>query len=676
MPTAPAEPIAIVGIGCRFPGASGPIAFWELLREGRDSIGPFPEHRWSGEVDPKLVAAAREACPCGGFLDAIDRFDWRAFRIGPREARAMDPQQRLVLELGWEALEDAGIRFEDVCGSDTGVFIGTSRNDYGTMLARDWQASEGYELTGNSLSFISNRISYFLDLRGPSITINQDCTASAAAIHAACQSLRAGESQLALAGGVFLLSSPHTPLLLSRSGLISPTGRCRTWDAEADGLVAGEGAGLLVLKPAGQVGPSDHVYAWIRGSSLNHNGRNQWIMAASAEAQESAIRRAHERAGTSPAQLEYVELHGSGMLKGDAIEAACLAAAREGADSVCRVGSVKTNIGYLAAASAIAGTIKVALSLYHRQVPPTLHFSAPNPGIDMERSLLRPQTSCGAWDTTLPLAGVNATSLSGTNAHLVMSAAAEARAALANSTGEGLPELVLPLSARDPATLAAMREAWADFLQSSDTPLEDIIYTAAVRRSHHAIRMVATGRNREELCDCLRHAAAHAGDVLPQAVRDYLAGNDIDWTTLSPIGCCTSLPVYPWQGERLWMAAPHAQAEVPAVARPSVAALVFDRTVLHELPAEERLAALECYLREEIACAMGVQADEIAWRLPLNRVGLDSLSSLKAQLAIQKNLAVTMPIGSLLDEISIAELAERLLKLAGEECESWMEFEV
>jgi acyl transferase domain-containing protein len=509
------EPIAIIGMGCRFPGANNPQAFWQLLRQGRDAVREVPANRWDINqlYDPDPTSSGKMVSRWGGFIDNVDQFDWRAFRISPREAKYMDPQHRLLLEVVWEALEDAGLPLEKVAGSRTSVFQGISSNDYLRLQARDWSELDGYTITGNAPTFAANRISYVFDLKGPSVTVNMACAASLAAVHYACQSLWMGEATLAIAGGVNLMLSPDISIMLSKAGLLSPEGRCKTLDTRADGFVRGEGAGVVVLKPLSQLTRSDRVYALIRGTAVNHNGHNEWIMAASPTAQEAAIRDACSRAGVEFSDIDYVELHGTGLPKGDPIETKVLGAVigtQCDRNRPCIVGSVKTNIGHLEAAAGIASLIKVALSLYHREIPPTLHLQQIHPDIPLEALGLVAQQTLSSWpDKAEPLlAGVTAISMAGVNAHAVLESPPQPTNKLTSAeqltTGQAQ---LLPLSSRSPEALAVLAHAFKDFLtaEESDThlSLQDICYTASVRRSHHEHRLALVAHSRQAFAESL-----------------------------------------------------------------------------------------------------------------------------------------------------------------------------
>ncbi|GHO60133.1 hypothetical protein KSB_86080 [Ktedonobacter robiniae] len=299
------QPIAIVGIGCRFPQAKNLREFWKLLQQGRSAIREVPHDRWDSaslyDADPTV--AGRTTSRWGGFLEQVDQFDWRAFRISPREVKMMDPQQRLLLEVAWEAFEDAGLSMSQIAGSRTSVSIGIGWSDYLRLQSRNWSQIDGYTATGNESGFASSRLSYMFDLKGPSVSLDAGCTSSLAAIQMACQSLWLGEATMALAGGVSLMLSPDGMIIVSKAGLLSPDGQCRALNAEANGTVRGEGAGIVVLKPLSLVKPADRVYALIEGIAINHNGHNQWIIASDQRAQERLLRDAYEGAGIRPRTL-------------------------------------------------------------------------------------------------------------------------------------------------------------------------------------------------------------------------------------------------------------------------------------------------------------------------------------------------------------------------------------
>ena len=356
------EPIAIIGIGCRFPGASNPSAFWQLLQDGVDAIREVPPDRFdlSAFYNPNPAVPGKLNSRWGGFLEQVDQFDAVFFGIMPREIARMDPQQRLLLEVAWEALEDAGQLVERLAGTQTGVFIGISTNDYGRLEIADLDRINAYTGTGNAFSIAANRISYLFDFRGPSLAIDTACSSSLVAVHQACRSLWNGETSLALAGGVNIILSPAIAINFTKAGALAPDGRCKAFDAQADGYVRSEGAGIVVLKPMSKaLADGDPIYAVIRGSAVNQDGRSNGLMAPNPQAQEAVLRVAYRRAGISPGQVQYVEAHGTGTALGDPIEVKALGkilALNRPPGSVCALGSVKTNIGHLEAAAGIAGS--------------------------------------------------------------------------------------------------------------------------------------------------------------------------------------------------------------------------------------------------------------------------------------------------------------------------------
>ena len=382
-------PIAVIGIGCRFPGARDPDAFWDMLKGGREGIREVPPGRWPIDeyFDPDPDAPGKISARTGGFLDAIDGFDPAFFGIAPREAVVMDPQQRLLLEVAWEALEHAGVAPAGLMGGRTGVYVGMCNSDYHQLLlGRGISSIDAYQASGNAPSVASGRLSYFMGLQGPCMTIDTSCSASLVAIHLACQSLRLGESSLALAGGVNLICAPETSIALSRSHMLAPDGRCKTFDAAADGYCRGEGCGMVVLKRLSEAQrDGDRILAVVRGSAINQDGKSSGLTAPNGPSQKSVIRDALASARLKGSDIDYVEAHGTGTSLGDPIEVQALGRVfGEGRDPATPllVGSVKTNIGHLESAAGIAGFIKAVLSLQHGAIPKHLNFSRPNPFID------------------------------------------------------------------------------------------------------------------------------------------------------------------------------------------------------------------------------------------------------------------------------------------------------
>ncbi|WAL61389.1 type I polyketide synthase [Thermocoleostomius sinensis] len=504
----PLEPIAITGIGCRYPGAESPHAFWQLLRDGIDAIEEVPPSRWEVDrfYDSDRSQPNKTNTRWGGFLPQIDRFDPQFFGIAPREAYSMDPQQRLLLEVAWEALEDAGQIPEQLRGSQTGVFIGIGTHDYSIMLWQD-PVNDPYATTGTGNCIAANRISYVFDFKGPSLAIDTACSSSLVAVHLACQSLWCGESTLALAGGVNVLLLPTVTIGFSKGGFMSSAGRCKSFDASADGYVRSEGAGVVVLKPVSQaLRDGDPIYAVIRGSAVNQDGFSNGMAAPNPIAQVAVLREAYRKAGVSPGQVQYVEAHGTGTKLGDPIELKALGAVLSDGrapNCPCAIGSVKTNIGHTETAAGVAGLIKVALSLKQGQIPPSLHFNTPNPQVDFATLPLRVQTKLAPWtpQSKPALAGVNSFGFGGTNAHVVVEAAPVRQRKREQGTGNRHRGWhLLTLSAKNEAALREMAQRYVQFLQAHpETTIDDLCFTANTKRSRFQHRLAVVTESVEQL---------------------------------------------------------------------------------------------------------------------------------------------------------------------------------
>ncbi|MDI3287042.1 type I polyketide synthase [Polyangium sp. 15x6] len=498
------EPIAIIGIGCRFPGdANGPGAFWRLLREGVDAITEIPADRWDVDTlyaaDP--TASGKTNARWGGFLRDVRGFDAAFFGISPREAERADPQQRLLLEVAWDALEDAGLPWERIKGTETGVFVGIANQDYGRLHAGALAQCDAHLATGTSQSIAANRISYAIDLRGPSISVDTACSSSLVAVHLACESLRRGEVELALVGGVNLILSPELTVQMTKGGFLAPDGRCKPFDARANGYVRSEGCGVVVLKSMSRaLADGDRIYALIRGSAVNQDGRSNGLTAPNQHAQQELVQTACANAGIRPSAIQYVEAHGTGTPLGDPIEARALGAVlSEGrpAASPVKLGSVKSNLGHLEAAAGIAGLIKVALSMHHEALPASLHISEPSPHIPFGDLQLDLQTALAPWprEQGRPrLAGVSAFGFGGTNAHVVLEEAPAAAEAVAPKDSEGRAELFV-LSARSQQALVALASAYASSISEQDG-LGALCAAVARRRAQleHRVSVVASSR--------------------------------------------------------------------------------------------------------------------------------------------------------------------------------------
>nr|VFJ62545.1 MAG: Acyl transferase domain-containing protein [Candidatus Kentron sp. FW] len=518
------DAIAIIGLGCRFPKAGNPRQFWRNLKNGVDAIGKVPKTRWI-PTDADV--------PRGGFIDDVEQFDPAFFDISLREARTMDPQQRLLLEVGWEALENAGIPVLSLAGSRTGVFIGIVSRDYYDYLLPT--SSSVYFDTGNHFSITANRLSYVWDLRGPSKAIDTACSASLTALHDACQSLRLGECDLALVGGVNLMLSPKMARRLLASRLLSPRGHCRTFDADANGYVRGEGCGVIVLKrTTDAIHDSDPILAQVKGSAINQDGRTNGITAPNGLAQQAVVRQALANAGVSTREIGYIEAHGTGTPLGDpiefnAIQEVLMSDRSPGED--CYIGSVKTNIGHLEPAAGIAGVIKTVLAMQHREIPPHLHLEKPNPHLAITDTSLSIPLEPTPWPSERPFAGVSSFGFGGTNVHVILGKApvVEGWVEPANSNKEvsgdesvriraerspqptaptERPCHLLTLSAKNEAALRQLAESYATYLQSHpDIPFADISFTANTGRSHFDHRLALVAASPEEAERQLRTAS-------------------------------------------------------------------------------------------------------------------------------------------------------------------------
>ena len=403
-----ADPIAIVGMGCRVPGGGDtPAHLWKQLCAGVDAIREIPSDRWDGNAwyDPDLSASAKSTTKWGGFLDRIDEFDAGYFGILPREAERMDPQQRLLLEVAIEAIDDAGLPHERLRGSRTGVYIASYHNDYAQLQHNDVEDIELRTLTGTLHSVLANRLSYFLDLRGPSISIDTACSSSLVAIHMACQSLRFGEIDLAITGGVSLMITPELMVSMSKVGFMSPVGRCMAFDAQADGFVRGEGCGVVVLKRLSDaISDNDRIWAVIRGSAVNQDGRSTLLTAPNGPAQVALIRELLASAQVEPDRIGFFEAHGTGTALGDPIEVEAIletVGQRSSGSNPCLIGSIKANLGHLEAAAGVAGLIKAVLALRHEAVPPQANFAKLNPHITLAGTRISVPTVLMPWAVRL-----------------------------------------------------------------------------------------------------------------------------------------------------------------------------------------------------------------------------------------------------------------------------------
>lgn len=500
------DPVAIVGLSCRFPGADSPQEFWKLLKDGKHAISQIPSDRWSIDDyysdDP--AEPGKMTTRLGGFLSQVDRFDASFFGISPREAIHMDPQQRLILEIAWEALESANLTPASLAGSQTSVIIGCGNYDYGLRLSKHPELIDAYVGTGTTIGLAANRLSYLWDLRGPSFTVETACSSSLVALHLACQTLNSRESDVSLVGAISLMTSPEQTITYSQANMMAPDGKCKTFDADADGYVRGEGCGLLVLKRlADALADQDNVLAIVRGTAVNQDGLSNGITAPNGPSQQAVIRRALERANVEPEAISYVEAHGTGTPLGDPIEIKSLKAVLgEGRspEQPCWIGSVKTNIGHLEAAAGMAGLIKVILALQHRQIPPHLNLQRLNPYITLDGTAFSIPSTLVDWQAASEtrLAGISSFGFGGTNAHVILEEPEVLLSGLPVASGPS-PEpeqqqQLFTLSAKETTALGSLADRYAVYL--SDNPevdLKDVCFTANQLRSrfNHRVSFIA-----------------------------------------------------------------------------------------------------------------------------------------------------------------------------------------
>ncbi|MDT5139090.1 MAG: hypothetical protein QOD58_3352, partial [Mycobacterium sp.] len=503
------EPVAIIAVACRFPGSPDPDAYWDVLSGGVDAIREIPDDRFDVDdyYDPDPETPGKIYSRCGGYLEGIAGFDPEFFGIAPREALWMDPQQRLMLEIAWEGLERAGYSPAALRGSRSGIFVGVAANEYSHLLSTDSvDTIEAHFITGNALNAISGRVAFALGLEGPAVAVDTACSSSLVAVHQACQALHSGDCDLALAGGVNVLLSPASMVAASRARMLSPDGRCKTFDAAADGYVRSEGCGILVLKRLSDaVRDGDRISAVIRSSAVNQDGASSGLTVPNGGAQQRLISAALARAGIGGRDVDYLEAHGTGTSLGDPIEVQA-AAAVYGVDRdpnrPLLIGSAKTNIGHLESAAGVAGMIKVVLSLQHEVLPQNLHFENPSPHIPWDALPVRVVDKAIPWQTDgrPRRAGVSSFGFTGTNAHVLIE---EAPAQLATDDRHSaqdvlpdgtpapasdiadLPVSVLPLSARSPEALVALAQRYGAWLDGHpQVGLTDVCFTAGVGRSH------------------------------------------------------------------------------------------------------------------------------------------------------------------------------------------------
>jgi phthiocerol/phenolphthiocerol synthesis type-I polyketide synthase A len=512
------DPIAVIGLGCRLPGGvHGPDEFWDFLAEGRSGVREVPAERWEWceGGSPESAAALAATTRWGGFLDDLAEFDAEFFEVPPREADKMDPQQRLLLEVTHEALEHAGITPQSLRHTQTGVFAGACLGEYGSLLAADLAGVDAWSGTGGALSIIANRVSYFFDFRGPSVTVDTACSSSLVAAHLACQSLRSGDSDVALAAGVNVLLSPAPTRSFDSAEVMSASGRCHAFDGRADGFVRSEGAGVVVLKRLSDaVRDGDRVLAVIRGSAVNQDGRSNGLMAPNPAAQMAVLRAAYANAGIDGREVDYVEAHGTGTLLGDPIEARGLGTVLgrgRPAEAPLLIGSVKSNLGHLESAAGVTGLIKAVLAVHRGEIPANLGYEVPNPHIPFDSLRLKVVAEPTPWAATgrPRRAGVSSFGFGGTNAHVVIEQAPAQAPAQPPTPADSPVVTTLVVSGKTPARIAALAGMLADWMDGagSEVPLSEVAHTVNHHRARYGQFATVCGRDRDQVVNGLRALA-------------------------------------------------------------------------------------------------------------------------------------------------------------------------
>jgi polyketide synthase len=679
LPPGAAAPIAVVGVGCRLPGASGPDELWELVRSARCAVSDVAADRrgrdgWDGVTAP----------PAAGFLDDVAGMDTGFFRVSPTEAAGIDPQQRLFLEVAWDALADAGVR-----EPETGVYVGLNTADYGQLVARTPGEVAAHFGTGTSFAATAGRLSHLLGLSGPSLAVDTACSSSLTAVHLACQALRAGECSVAIAGGANVLATPTVSVAMDRAGALAPDGRCKTFTESADGYGRGEGAAAVVLRPlADAQAAGDRIYAVLLGSAINQDGASGGLTVPSGAQQSAVVRRALRRAGIGPEDIGYVEAHGTGTALGDPIELRALGEVFAG--HPVAVGSLKANLGHLEAAAGIAGLLKVILAVRAGELPPHLMHDRPTTRVDWGRLALRVAERPEPWPEPRR-AGVSAFGFTGSNAHVIVGQAPTAPRAAAE-----LPSpFVLPLSAVGEGALRASAAALATALRTQ--PPADVAYTLVHRRTHLPDRAAIVADSEPDALAALESLAAGRpdarvilgtsdredvpvsdGDDPARAIAErWTAGADVNWDAVAPrTGTVLSLPGYPWQRRACWWGeAAHVDgAAAGGEAAPVDGAVAGGETApaertplrleLERAEAEDRAERLLEHVVARAAEVLGLDEAELGPRRGLFDLGMDSILAMTLRTRLEQDLApIELPATLTVELATCAAIADHLAGL-------------
>ncbi|WP_158750013.1 beta-ketoacyl synthase N-terminal-like domain-containing protein [Acidobacterium sp. S8] len=699
------EPIAIIGMAGRFPGAGEDLeAFWQMIAEGKDAVTDVPPERWDRDAffSAQAPTPGKTNVRRAAFLEDVTHFDAAFFEIAPLEAIRMDPQQRIFLETAWHALEDAGLTRAQLRGSETSVFVGVHGHsaDYGAMQFENLGELDGYAATGTAHDVIAGRLAYWLDLRGPSMVVDTACSSSLVAVHLACRSLRSRDCNCAIVGGSNLLLSPRTSVAMSQLQMLADDGRSKTFDSRADGFGRGEGCGVVVLKRLSDAQHDrDRILAVIRGSATNQDGHTNGLTAPNGLAQRRLLRRALKDAGVAPSEIGYFEAHGTGTALGDPIEVEAIAEVlrTEATTAPCVLGSVKANIGHLEGGAGIAGLIKAVMVLSRGYLPPVAHLEELNPHLALEGSGLSIPRRGREWTRAgRRIAGVSSFGWSGTNAHVVVEEAPQSAERMEKYSGE---PVLIAVSAHTPEALKMMAEAYAAKVElASGQELVDIAYSSTVRRTHHALRIAVVGYTGFEIAsELLRKALGKedpplAGDVQPvdrslrlkQLAGAYERGAEINWREIYfANGRLVSLPRYAFQGKPYWFvtrdstdnSATEPQAQHVSEIAPTgnrretpVLAIASEKSAATDwlegfsgLSSKDRIEKLLVFVSGEAKMVCGLPHDEpLDENRGLFQMGMDSLMSVKLKRRLEAGLGLKLPGTLTLTYPTVAAIARFL----------------
>lgn len=637
------EDIAIIGMSCRFPnGANNPVKFWELLAQGYDGISRVPIDRWDAEVfyDPDRDAPGKMISPLSGFLKLdVSQFDADFFRINPKEAEMLDPQQRILLELAWEALENAGITPSLIKGTQTGVYMGMSTHDYSDMLSGTGSLSDinQYYGTGNAASALCGRISYFLGANGPCYAVDTACSTSLVALHNACQNLLTGEANLGIVGAVNLILSPKNNVYFTKAGMLSPDGHCKTFDAQADGYVRGEGSGVLIIKRLSEANrDNDNILAVIKGSGINQDGASFGLTVPNGQAQVALLNLVVERSGVKPEEVDYIETHGTGTSLGDPIEVralGCVYGKNRKENRPLVLGAVKSNIGHLEAAAGMASLIKVIMALTYKKIPKNLHFKTLNGNIDAEFPVTYPNDLLIWQRQGHPrTAGISGFAFSGTNAHVILQEPPEKA-----PSDESKGPFIYLLSAKTKAALEEQELQFKDYLKNhQNVNKSDIAYTLALGREHFQYRKVITDSELDK--------------ATQEKIQQWLEVEDVDWADFykNQKRQKVSLPTYPFQRKRYWASVLDTPQKVIKYN------LVQDKTddhvkkslednelinLLYSAEIGAHIYIIRDFIREQLKIVLGYKDGEIINdEIGFFDLGVDSLMAVTLRNRLQKSL--------------------------------------